>query len=132
MGEKYNRVVVGFIERGEEILIAQRPKDVDQSGLWEFPGGKCEPGETTEQALVRELKEELGVTVKQAEPLFEFEHSYPQKTVLLNCWRVLAYEGQIKGCEGQLVQWVNKNSLHNYVFLEANYRMIDYLSSRLT
>ena len=73
-------VVVGVIYNMQgEILLARRPLQVEQGGLWEFPGGKCEKNETVEQALARELQEELGIVVEQARPFIRVYHTYPQK-----------------------------------------------------
>jgi 8-oxo-dGTP diphosphatase len=120
-------VVVGLIERGTEILIAKRPKHVDQGGLWEFPGGKRESGESAQAALHRELQEELGISIIEAIPGFQFEYSYPEKTLFFDCWRVGEYVGEAVGREGQPVKWVQKSELAKYDFPTANLRMIKFL-----
>lgn len=106
------------------VLIARRPEDKDQGGLWEFPGGKCEPGETREAALARELREELGIEVRQARPLIQVRHAYPNKTVLLDVWQVTAFDGEAQGLEGQPVRWVWPDELPDYRFPAANYPII--------
>ena len=118
-------VVIGLIERDNHILISKRPVHVDQGGLWEFPGGKREPNESGLEALTRELKEELGIRVIQAEPSFQFEHSYPNKTIFFDCWRVSDYVGEVEGREGQDVKWISKSALTEYDFPAANWRMIE-------
>ena len=127
MSDKQTWVVVGFIERGDEILIAKRPAHVDQGNLWEFPGGKREKNENAKEALVRELQEELGIVVTEAIPGFQFEHAYPSKNIFFDCWYIRDYAGEPTGLEGQPVQWVPKNTLSGYDFPEANLRMIDGL-----
>ena len=76
------------------------------AGLWEFPGGKLQAGETPFAALCRELDEELGIEVLAAEPWLELVHDYPDKKVLLDVWRVLDYRGEVGAREGQALDWV--------------------------
>jgi len=76
------------------VLIAKRPLDKHQGGLWEFPGGKVEKGEAVEVALARELLEELGIGVTAARPLIQVRHDYPDKHVLLDVWEVTAFSGE--------------------------------------
>ena len=80
---------------GREFLLAQRPEGKVYAGYWEFPGGKVEPGETVRQALIRELQEELGITVTACSPWLTRFFTYPHATVRLNFWRVTAWEGEI-------------------------------------
>ena len=85
-------IAVGVIEDpAGRILISERRADCAYAGKWEFPGGKVEPGDTVEQALQRELHEELGIEVHAARPLIRFEHRYTDRHVLLDPWRVLRY-----------------------------------------
>lgn len=102
------------------VLIAKRPLDKHQGGLWEFPGGKVEVGETVEAALARELQEELNITVTEARPLIQVRHDYPDKQVLLDVWEVLAFSGEPHGAEGQPLGWVEPADLPNYRFPAAN------------
>ena len=102
------------------ILIAKRPLDKHQGGLWEFPGGKVEAGETVEAALGRELAEELGIAVTAARPLIQVRHDYPDKQVLLDVWQVTAFEGEPHGAEGQPLAWVEPARLADYRFPAAN------------
>ncbi len=80
---------------GHEFLLAQRPEGKVYAGYWEFPGGKVEPGETVRQALIRELQEELGITVTACSPWLTRVFTYPHATVRLNFWRVTAWDGEI-------------------------------------
>ncbi|MBK5941037.1 thiamine monophosphate synthase [Halochromatium roseum] len=88
------------------VLIAKRPIDAHQGGLWEFPGGKLEPGEPVEQGLARELDEELGIQVITSRPLIRLRHDYGDRLVLLDMHRVLSYQGQPHGREGQALDWL--------------------------
>lgn len=106
------------------ILISKRPNHVHQGGLWEFPGGKLEAGETLESALKRELLEELGIAPNAYEPLVEIQHDYPDKSVLLDVWRVTDFSGEPYGREQQPVCWVAPEALVNYEFPEANLAII--------
>lgn len=104
----------------DRILIAKRPLDKHQGGLWEFPGGKVEPDETVEAALGRELAEELGIVVTVARPLIQVRHDYPDKQVLLDVWQVTAFDGIPHGAEGQPLAWVEPTRLPDYSFPAAN------------
>ena len=107
-------------DRRGHILIARRPDDKHQGGLWEFPGGKVEPGEPVADALARELHEELGIRVTSARPLILIPHHYPDKSVLLDVWEVDGFEGEAHGAEGQPVCWVAPEALDDYAFPAAN------------
>lgn len=118
-----------FNGRGE-VLIARRPEHVHQGGLWEFPGGKVEDGESVREALWRELHEEIGIEVQQARPLIRVRHDYGDKSVLLDVWRVDSFTNAAqlaggqrhegKGREGQPVKWVLPGDLADYDFPAAN------------
>lgn len=110
---------------GSRVLIARRPDHVHKGGLWEFPGGKVEPGETAREALQREIHEELAIQVVAAEPLLEVRHDYPEKSVLLDVWCVRAFDGEPRGNEGQPLCWVALGQLADYSFPEANQPIID-------
>ena len=100
-------VVAAVIVNGsQEVLLAKRPLDRHQGGLWEFPGGKVERGEDVRAALMRELNEELGIIIQDARPLIKIRHAYPDKAVLLDVWRVTAFAGEPHGREGQPIEWV--------------------------
>jgi 8-oxo-dGTP diphosphatase len=88
-----------------EVLLALRPLDKHQGGLWEFPGGKVEAGEPVRDALARELLEELNLSVVRAEPLLVTEHDYGDKRVRLDVWVVREFGGIPHGREGQTIRW---------------------------
>ncbi|WP_246009182.1 Nudix family hydrolase [Vreelandella nanhaiensis] len=104
----------------KKVLIARRPSNVDQGGLWEFPGGKLAPYETGLEGLKRELHEELGVEIIRAQPLIRVHHEYPDKHILLDVWQVHEFAGEPFGREGQAVRWVPMEELVNYPFPAAN------------
>ncbi|WP_160288157.1 Nudix family hydrolase [Pseudomonas knackmussii] len=114
--------VAAAVIRGADgrVLIARRPDDKHQGGLWEFPGGKVEEGEPVQAALARELEEELGIRVQQARPLIRVAHDYPDKQVLLDVWEVSAFDGEPHGAEGQPLAWVSPRELPDYDFPAAN------------
>lgn len=114
-------VAVGVIQDpAGRICICRRPEDKHQGGKWEFPGGKVEAGETVQQALARELAEELGIGVRACQPLLTIHHDYPDKSVLLDVWRVTGFEGQAHGREGQPLRWIGLDELEGYDFPAAN------------
>ncbi len=87
------------------VLLAQRPAGKHLAGLWEFPGGKREPGEAPLAALARELREELGIKMQHAEPLIAVPWVYGERELLLDAWRVDAWAGEPQSLEGQALQW---------------------------
>lgn len=122
------RVAVGVVVDGEaRVLIARRAQHRHQGGLWEFPGGKVEAGETALQALARELKEEVGLDVLAADAWLELPFDYPDRSVTLEVFRVHRYRGVAEGREGQPLRWVSVSSLREYEFPEANVAIIEAL-----
>jgi 8-oxo-dGTP diphosphatase len=118
-------VVVGLLKRGQQLLVGQRPADKPYSGYWEFPGGKIEQGETGFTALKRELQEELNIQVLAASFCFSHQHSYPDKTVLLQLWRVDDFLGEPKACEHQELRWISVEELAALNILEGNRVIVD-------
>lgn len=102
------------------ILIAKRPDSAHQGGLWEFPGGKLEDGESRFDGLQRELREELGIEVREARPLIDLHHDYPDKHIRLDVWEVNSFTGTAHGAEGQPIRWVSEQQLPDYAFPAAN------------
>ncbi len=100
------RVAAGVLQDAAgRFLAAQRPAGKIAAGKWEFPGGKIEAGESPEQALVRELQEELGVRVREMTPLIRISHAYTDRDVHMWVYRVSAWEGELQSCDGQALQW---------------------------
>lgn len=114
-------VAVGVVRNSAgKVLIALRAAHQHQGNLWEFPGGKVEEGETCHNALVRELKEELGIDVLETRSLIQIEHHYSDKSVLLDVCYVTDFRGNAYGREGQPLKWVSPQNLNEYDFPEAN------------
>ncbi|WP_303288633.1 Nudix family hydrolase [Marinobacter sp. SS8-8] len=115
-------VAVAVIIRNGQVLIARRPDHVHQGGLLEFPGGKVEPGERVQAALVREIAEETGLRVPETslEPVIGIRHDYGDKRVFLDVWATRAAEGEPEGREGQLVGWRSPDRLRDQDFPAAN------------
>ncbi|MDH5183769.1 MAG: Nudix family hydrolase, partial [Gammaproteobacteria bacterium] len=120
-------VAVAVIIRNEKILITKRPQHLHQGGLWEFPGGKLELDESVQDALVRELFEELDIEATHYTPLIRIHHDYGDKDVLLDVWRVSAFDGEPRGCEGQDMRWVSSIELTEYRFPAANQAILQSL-----
>lgn len=118
-------VAVGVVTNAKgEILLARRHQHAHQGGLWEFPGGKLEAGETVDEALRRELFEELAITVADASPLIKIAHDYGDRRVLLDVWRVEAFSGTPCGQENQPIIWVDKDQLNDLRFPAANWPVV--------
>lgn len=109
-----------IVDAAGRVLVAQRARHRHLGGLWEFPGGKVEVGETARVALVRELAEEVGIVVEEARPLIRVRHDYPDKAVLLDVWRVSRFRGRAHGREGQPIAWVTPGELCRCDFPAAN------------
>ncbi|MCF6322995.1 MAG: Nudix family hydrolase [Gammaproteobacteria bacterium] len=112
------------IVRDGKLLLARRHVEAHQGGLWEFPGGKVECGEDVRTALARELDEELGITLESARPLISVPHDYPDKSILLDVWRVDGFSGDAHGREGQPLMWVAIDELQQHDFPRANLPVI--------
>ena len=119
--EQRIHVVAGVISdaRGR-ILLARRTAGRDLAGLWEFPGGKVDPGETPEQALVRELREELGIEARVGEPLIAVPQRYPHKRLCLDVRRIASWTGTVKGLDGQALAWAPPHKLSSYAMPDAD------------
>lgn len=128
MIEQALHIAVGIVSNHNgEVLIALRPDSAEQGGLWEFPGGKVEAGESVRDALARELHEELNLHVEQARPFIRIHHHYPEYPVLLDVWRVETWHGDIHGREGQSCAWVAVDRLSERKFPAANHAIIGAL-----
>jgi len=122
-----------LIDPDGRVLIAQRPPGKSMAGLWEFPGGKVEPGERPEQSLIRELKEELGIAVKEEclAPLTFASHLYPDFHLLMPLYVCRRWEGFVKAQEGQQLKWVRPNELRNFPMPPADEPLISHLTTLL-
>jgi 8-oxo-dGTP diphosphatase len=120
-----------LIDGAGRVLIAQRPAGKHMAGFWEFPGGKLEPGEAPRDGLARELREELGVGVLEAQPLIQITHRYPDREVLLDIWRVTAFAGVPEGRDGQALRWCAAEDLSSANILPADEPAIALLQSQL-
>jgi len=109
------------------ILIARRPADRHMGGRWEFPGGKVGRDESEEQALVRELREELGVQARAPQFCLRLTHAYPDRTVELSCWIVADFSGEPQCRDGQQLKWVAAAELMQQDILEADLPFIEAL-----
>lgn len=125
-------VAVGVVlDRDYRVLITRRAEHSHQGGLWEFPGGKVEPGETLERALARELREELGIEPVRTSPLLEVDHDYGDKRVRLDVHVVWEFAGTARGLEHQPLAWVPAGSLSQYRFPAANDPIVEAVRARL-
>ena len=110
----------GATARDRRVLIAERPAGKHMAGRWEFPGGKVAPGETESAALVRELREELGVTVTSCRPFMRLSHEYDDRVVELSMWVVDGFSGEPVGLDSQRLKWVAVDRLGEEDILEAD------------
>jgi len=124
-------VVVALIEddRGR-VLVNQRRPGTHMAGFWEFPGGKRGRGEGRREALGRELLEELGIRLLEAQPLMKFSHDYPGRRVRLDVWRVQRYEGEPTPCEEQPIRWCYPRELLAQELLPADRPIVEALLVR--
>ena len=122
-----------LIDADGRVLLAQRPQGKPMAGLWEFPGGKVEAGERPEDTLIRELAEELGITVKEAclAPLTFASHSYPEFHLLMPLYVCRRWEGMVTAKEGQALTWVRPNRLRDYPMPPADEPLVAHLVTLL-
>ncbi|MFT6450812.1 MAG: 8-oxo-dGTP diphosphatase [Halocynthiibacter sp.] len=120
---------VALIDVEGRVLLAQRPEGKSMAGLWEFPGGKVEQGETPEAALIRELQEELGIDTWQSclAPLTFASHAYEEFHLLMPLFACRKWDGIPQAREGQVLKWVRANDLRNYPMPPADIPLIPIL-----
>jgi len=122
-----------LVDADGRVLIAQRPPGKTMAGLWEFPGGKVEAGERPEDSLIRELREELGIVVREAclAPLTFASHAYPDFHLLMPLYVCRRWEGTVVAQEGQRLAWVRPNRLREYPMPPADEPLIAHLTTLL-
>lgn len=122
-------VAAALVDSDGRVLIAQRPEGKQLAGLWEFPGGKVEPGETPEIALIRELEEELGIMVKQAclAPFVFASHTYETFHLLMPLYLIRRWEGEPEAKEHAALKWVRPNDMGQYPMPPADDPLVAWL-----
>lgn len=121
-------VTAGLIRKEGKLLITRRPKGSHLAGLWEFPGGKQEPGETLEICMEREIREELGMDVRVKKLLLTVHHEYDTKAVDLHFFECETMKGSPKALDGQELRWVAPSDLKRYDFPPPDKRIVDLLA----
>jgi 8-oxo-dGTP diphosphatase len=118
-----------LVDSDGRVLLAQRPEGKQLAGLWEFPGGKVELGETPEETLIRELQEEIGITTKVAclAPLTFASHTYDDFHLLMPLYVCRRFEGIARGLEGQALKWVRPKDMRDYPMPPADEPLIPFL-----
>lgn len=122
---------IGILIDNNKILITQRTQEKTFPGFWEFPGGKLESLETAKIALIRELKEELGIEVISCNYLFSYEHDYGDRQVNLSIWKIQNWIGQVQALEKQAFVWVTLDELESYLLLDGARALIPTLKAIL-
>ena len=117
-------VVAALIWRGNKFMICQRPANKARAFLWEFVGGKVESGETKEQALIRECKEELDILLSVGDIFMEVIHEYPDLTVHLTLFNATISEGEPQKLEHNDIQWISPSEIPNYEFCPADVEIL--------
>jgi 8-oxo-dGTP diphosphatase len=126
-------VACALVDQDNRVLIAKRPEGKSMAGLWEFPGGKIEVGETPEDAIIRELEEELAINVKHPclAPLTFASHDYDEFHLLMPLFICRKWQGDMKAREGQELTWVRPLRLHNYPMPAADLPLVSHLIDAL-
>ncbi len=130
MNELIVVVAAALIDPDDKILLAQRPEGKPMSGLWEFPGGKIETGETPEKALIRELSEELGIIIAESDliPVKFVSFAYQSFHLLMPLYLCRNWLGDIRPAEGQSFVWVEASNLHDFPAPEADIPLFDFFA----
>jgi 8-oxo-dGTP diphosphatase len=122
-----------LIDASGRVLLAERPAGKTMAGLWEFPGGKVEAGERPEETLIREMKEELGIVIREPclAPLTFASHAYPDFHLLMPLYVCRRWEGIVQAQEGQRLAWVRPNKLRDYKMPPADEPLVAHLMALL-
>ena len=123
-------VVAALIWKNNKFMICQRPAHKARGLLWEFVGGKVEPGETKEQALIRECQEELAVTLSVGDIFMDVVHEYPDLTVHLTLFNATIAEGELQKLEHTDIQWITPSEIPNYEFCPADVEILKNIMKR--
>ena len=126
---KITEVVAALIWNGDKFMICQRPAHKARGLLWEFAGGKVEPGETKEQALIRECREELAVTISVGDVFMDVTHEYPDLTVHLTLLNATISEGEPQKLEHNDIKWITPSEISNYEFCPADVEILEKIRS---
>ena len=124
-------VVAALVWRDDKFMICQRPAHKARGLLWEFVGGKVEPGETKEQALIRECREELAVTILVGEKFMEVTHEYPDLTVHLILFNATISEVEPQKLEHNDIKWITPSEIPNYEFCPADVEILEKISNKI-
>ena len=127
---KITEVVAALIWQGDKFMICQRPAHKARGLLWEFVGGKVEPGETKEQALIRECQEELAVTLSVGDTFMDVIHEYPDLTVHLTLFNATIAEGEPVMLEHNDIRWITPSEIPNYDFCPADVEILERIMER--
>ena len=124
-------VVAGFMKKGSQVLVGQRPENHSLAGQWEFPGGKIESGETPEQALARELDEELGIDATVGELKLACTHTFGNVNILILFYEILYWKGEPKTKHHLMLEWIHPEELSLRQIPEANRKMLPQIFKAL-
>lgn len=130
MSLKITEVVAALIWDGDRFMICQRPANKARGMLWEFVGGKVEPGETKQQALIRECQEELAITLAVGDEFTEVVHEYPDIAVRLTLFHATIAEGVPQKIEHSDIQWITVNEVPNYEFCPADIEILQKITQQ--
>ncbi len=124
-------VVAGFVRKGNMVLVGQRPENHSLAGQWEFPGGKIESGETPEEALARELSEELGIEAEVGDLKLACTHHYGEVNILILFFEILFWKGEPKAKHHLMLEWIEPMDLLKRPIPEANRKILDRIFKAL-
>ena len=130
--KKVNVAVAVIVNPQQQILLALRHQHLHQGGKWEFPGGKIETDETVQQAIIREIYEEVSLNIQSTVPMMMLEHDYGDKLVCLHVHWVKEFSGNATGAEGQEIKWVDVSELSGFEFPAANKPILEEVINSLS